>query len=995
MSIERTRPTRESAEQEDFSRGFEGASARLLMGGEAFNPQHEVAEIDTSLLGTPDTRDYSPFQAASIYERTVHWRGREGDNFEAQKSAWIQDTVGRFTSRESRDFFNTQKGQAWSNLYSRLGINTATFNSEEAGRFYSTYLRGGDGMGIRQFVSDVRGAYIGADGSIDVARMTREMGAIRWISRVFGENSSEVISLLTQAEGQASTEQGRVQLVDSVSVQIGEKMRVNALTGAEGRVLSTFWSHLQEGRRVINNNSSPRLEEPNARSDARRPDTRQTPEQEEEYRRRVESLIDYGTGKVREGVEIDMADSYTEAIRRVEQEIENNPDRFSANIPTIVYSKEARILIDKMARESNNKDAELAFTFRGVRVERNGRTVFVVAYAVPASDYVNPRGRDVTIDPGLEMENARKIAMQTGVRETYRRGATGDRGDVGENFGTYHTHQISLGRGSIQRPSRRDYIQVDQTLSRRHGQPFQWGIFTMTPEGNKSVLFSSRRKDGQIVHEKMRELEIDSIPARQNIERQRREEVRVPDISAEENVIAANEFIRVLRDPARLTLREDGNRPSLVHEFGHEIPGRDAARGWFEGISTLRMAQERYNMPFGMYIHNRHARTLLKPPYQDADGVWKALVYDPMHSGEEEVPLPRYGEYMRNNKMLLNDKLMNSGIAVNQLALRSIESGDYDLSISADRRLGDQREEFVSAKLRALQVDGHNCIPYSLFVNTMLQAMRPGDSRFKQEGLRRIQEDFGIHVKTFEEIMRGGQVRPDSESGRVRERFHAERVREEVTRNAERFVNVLRDPAKLTEQGDFMEHEFGNLFSFDRLTSWFDARPDAMNQRYQMRIAEAGVANHSRLMLQSPRRGDDGVWRVLVYDPFNEGERQVVVRNWQANMHQLSSEEQNRIIDSNQFVQPLYADLREKIVNGTYDISISGNPAVPENRKREIMRAFLPKLQNGAGDCVPYVYYIGAILSALQPGQTAFKARGIQQFEQDFGFRPKTVEELF
>lgn len=191
-----------------------------------------------------------------------------------------------------------------------------------------------------------------------------------------------------------------------------------------------------------------------------------------------------------------------------------------------------------------------------------------------------------------------------------------------------------------------------------------------------------------------------------------------------ENVHAANVFIDTIRDPRR----------------GLEID----PRGYFQLSTILTLASGRYFMPLAIYVSDAHARLVLRSP-QNERGRLVLSVYDPMIGGITEIEHP--------SSLPLNARLFP-----NALAEGEINSGNYDITYFNDPTLSRYRDSFLlNGKFAPLQRDARNCIPYCLFVGAMLQALKPGETKFKSAGIAQIQQDFGVRILTREEITK---VRP-------------------------------------------------------------------------------------------------------------------------------------------------------------------------------------------------------------------------------------------
>lgn len=217
----------------------------------------------------------------------------------------------------------------------------------------------------------------------------------------------------------------------------------------------------------------------------------------------------------------------------------------------------------------------------------------------------------------------------------------------------------------------------------------------------------------------------------------------VPGVNLKENIRAAEQFIRILRDPTKFT-DIPGETDKKMHEFGFKLK-LPLEESWFYVNDTLDMASNRYKMPMALYVPGNHAMLALKAPEETADGTWKMLVYNPFNAGEEEIILPTYDP----------SNPLGSHIHTNRLSNAQFQDGSYDLSISNNSELVKYQKEFTEGKLAALQKDGKNCLPYTLFVATLLNGLKPGETDFKRDGIPQFREDFNIRIKTLEEMLSG------------------------------------------------------------------------------------------------------------------------------------------------------------------------------------------------------------------------------------------------
>lgn len=205
-----------------------------------------------------------------------------------------------------------------------------------------------------------------------------------------------------------------------------------------------------------------------------------------------------------------------------------------------------------------------------------------------------------------------------------------------------------------------------------------------------------------------------------------------------ENARAADYFIRAIRDPRRY-IQDPYNATSLRNDIDLVVM-KPLETGFFYASPVVITAAERYGLPMAMYITGQHARLILKAPYSVREGVWRVPVYDPMTGGITRVEKPR-------------DTKFNSVIFPNGLAEQQLQSGEYDITFLKDPTLSRYHDAvLLRGKFQALQIDYSNCIPYCLFVNAMLNGLKLGDTDFKTRGIPQFQKDFGVRIRTREEI---------------------------------------------------------------------------------------------------------------------------------------------------------------------------------------------------------------------------------------------------
>lgn len=208
-------------EREHISPSHEFAR-RILVGAtkrEALNPQVPLAPVTRESLGTLTERDYTLFNTRSNEERTAFWSNQPEQTHDAQMDTWLTNTQTLFAN--AQEFFTLDaRGKEWATIYKRLGLSVENVNKDSLQQFYAKYLADPDlaNGGIKLFVKDVLNApeYKNAEGKLDTVKLQNDLPAITWIAHVFGENSSQVISRLTAAEGMV--EENPEQLINNTEL---------------------------------------------------------------------------------------------------------------------------------------------------------------------------------------------------------------------------------------------------------------------------------------------------------------------------------------------------------------------------------------------------------------------------------------------------------------------------------------------------------------------------------------------------------------------------------------------------------------------------------------------------------------------------------------------------------------------------------------------------------------------------------------------------------
>lgn len=236
---ERTKTTDRlpSPERIQYQEGLVGLQARLLIGGEALNPNKlNLSPVTNEALGNFEARNYSPFNTASTGERKDYWEGKENNDFQQQKTRWVSNIVSLFDTNKSF-FSQDQEGKEWSELFSKIGINTQSFTQQNAEALYNKYFSGEKKTSnIKKFISDIVSAYRKPDGKIDYQKLKKNLNCVQWLAHIFGDISSEVVSQLLDAEVKLQTQPE--ELINKANQQEKNALRLNNLLPKEKELLA-------------------------------------------------------------------------------------------------------------------------------------------------------------------------------------------------------------------------------------------------------------------------------------------------------------------------------------------------------------------------------------------------------------------------------------------------------------------------------------------------------------------------------------------------------------------------------------------------------------------------------------------------------------------------------------------------------------------------------------------------------------------------------------
>lgn len=217
-----------SPELVKFHEGLIGLQARMLIGGEALNPTKlDLPAVTKDALGKIETRNYSPFVAASMRERR-------------QVTKTKQESINDFVAliENSKSFFkDDREGKGWNELFLKLGIDTQNFTAQQAETFYNKYFyQEKSQSNIKQFIQDTVAVYKKPDGKIDYQKLKQNLEGVQWLANLFGKISSEIISQLVDAEVKLQTQPDT--FIQQANETKDNTLRVNNLLPKEKELLA-------------------------------------------------------------------------------------------------------------------------------------------------------------------------------------------------------------------------------------------------------------------------------------------------------------------------------------------------------------------------------------------------------------------------------------------------------------------------------------------------------------------------------------------------------------------------------------------------------------------------------------------------------------------------------------------------------------------------------------------------------------------------------------
>ena len=117
---------------------------RLLLGGQAINPDQLINTVDPSQLENAenDKFTYDCLRKGSLDERQTFWQGK--GTFDAQKTIWKNHLAQQFTNR--KEFYTTsESGKKQAEALKKIGIDSVNFSADSAEAIYQQWCSRQDG----------------------------------------------------------------------------------------------------------------------------------------------------------------------------------------------------------------------------------------------------------------------------------------------------------------------------------------------------------------------------------------------------------------------------------------------------------------------------------------------------------------------------------------------------------------------------------------------------------------------------------------------------------------------------------------------------------------------------------------------------------------------------------------------------------------------------------------------------------------------------------
>lgn len=207
---------------------------------------------------------------------------------------------------------------------------------------------------------------------------------------------------------------------------------------------------------------------------------------------------------------------------------------------------------------------------------------------------------------------------------------------------------------------------------------------------------------------------------------------------------------------------------------------------------------------------------------------------------------------------------------------------------------------------------------------------------------------------------------------------------EQNIKASEKFIRALRNPRLYSQSrydARFLKSNLGYSVEGQSVEKgWFEVNSvvKTAEDRYRLPLAIYIDNDHAKLLVKGPYWTTEGR-KIKVYNPM------------------LSNFQERRVgVDVYGIPVGAYTNVLagRRISKGDYDVTkfLEAPDIAKYADLLTNIKAF--NFQREYYNCIPYCLFVGAMLYGLESGDTEFKTRGIKQFEQDFGVRIITREEI-
>lgn len=457
MATERVRPS-EALHFEPFI--SIPLQTRLIIGGASLNPDFHFDSVDFS---NPHPINLGDLMDPSYNERTSYW-SNTGISKDGQIETWANAMATQFSGR---DWDEDQKA-----FMLGMGYDVDNFTQDTALTMYQRYFgETGNQSNLELFIGDIIASQ-DIQSVEDVQTLLNQTETIAWMAGIFGERTATLVTNLLEFDLQSQIHP---------EIYINQDLdRLNNLNEDERSLLNFV------------NNQLPNDSEQ---------DYEDADEGIESYEDLIEQLIDFRTGEVTDA-QFDMSEYFPALVEDVEEMVESDHPLFRSPEPKLVLSNFAYAMMDRIAKEANDINKELAFALSGVWKfnENTGKHVLIASHSVPAMDFRTARQKVVNFDPQMHRANSRKLADNLSLKEYFQSKTGYDNGDV---VGMIHIHQENLGAYHRVNPSQHDFEESERKIEDGF-QIYFWGVATRWRGNLDLKIFCTHRNSlGDIVHDEI------------------------------------------------------------------------------------------------------------------------------------------------------------------------------------------------------------------------------------------------------------------------------------------------------------------------------------------------------------------------------------------------------------------------------------------------------------------------------------------------------------